>query len=123
MIDRRASRTRRCVRWSTIGARVKTGGAVRRQFRTTLDGLGSHFLHVRSRHPNALAIVMTHGWPGSIVEFMEIGAPLTDPTAHGGRAQDAFHFVAPSLPGFGFFRTSRPRAAGTPTVSPGRGAN
>lgn len=72
------------------------------QFRTTLDGLGIHFIHVRSKHPNALPIIITHGWPGSIIEFMQIIAPLTDPTAHGGRAEDAFHFVAPSLPGFGF---------------------
>ena len=80
------------------------------QFRTTLDGLGIHFIHVRSKHPNALPIVMTHGWPGSIIEFMEIVAPLTDPTAHGGRAEDAFHFVAPSLPGFGF--SDKPSARG-----------
>jgi pimeloyl-ACP methyl ester carboxylesterase len=80
------------------------------QFRTTLDGLGIHFIHVRSKHPNALPIIMTHGWPGSIVEFMEIVAPLTDPTSHGGRAEDAFHFVAPSLPGFGF--SDKPSARG-----------
>ena len=80
------------------------------QFRTTLDGLGIHFIHVRSKHPNALPIVMTHGWPGSIIEFMQIIAPLTDPTAHGGRAEDAFHFVAPSLPGFGF--SDKPSARG-----------
>ena len=72
------------------------------QFRTTIDGLGIHFIHARSKHTNALPIVMTHGWPGSVIEFMEIVAPLTDPTAHGGRAEDAFHIVAPSLPGFGF---------------------
>ena len=80
------------------------------QFRTTLHGLGIHFIHVRSKHPNALPIVMTHGWPGSIIEFMEVVAPLTDPTAHGGRAEDAFHFVAPSLPGFGF--SDKPSARG-----------
>jgi epoxide hydrolase len=80
------------------------------QFRTTLDGLGIHFIHVRSKHPNALPIIMTHGWPGSVIEFMEIVAPLTDPTAHGGRAEDAFHFVAPSLPGFGF--SDKPSARG-----------
>ena len=72
------------------------------QFRTTINGLGIHFIHARSRHPNALPIVMTHGWPGSIIEFLDIVEPLTNPTAHGGRAEDAFHFVAPSLPGFGF---------------------
>ncbi|MBC8118912.1 MAG: epoxide hydrolase, partial [Burkholderiaceae bacterium] len=72
------------------------------QFRATIDGLGIHFIHARSKHANALPIVMTHGWPGSVIEFMEIFAPMTDPTAHGGRAEDAFHVVAPSLPGFGF---------------------
>jgi pimeloyl-ACP methyl ester carboxylesterase len=72
------------------------------QFETEVDGLNLHLIHARSRHSDALPLVMTHGWPGSIVEFMEIVAPLTDPTAHGGTAEDAFHFVAPSLPGFGF---------------------
>ena len=80
------------------------------QFRTTIDGLGIHFIHARSKHANALPIVMTHGWPGSVIEFMEIVAPLTDPTAHGGRAEDAFHVVAPSLPGFGF--SDKPSAKG-----------
>lgn len=72
------------------------------QFETEVDGLTLHFIHAQSRHSDALPVVMTHGWPGSIIEFMEIVAPLTDPTAHGSRAEDAFHFVAPSLPGFGF---------------------
>ena len=72
------------------------------QFRTTLDGLGIHFIHARSPHANALPLIMTHGWPGSIIEFLEIVTPLINPTAHGGREGDAFHFVAPSLPGFGF---------------------
>jgi pimeloyl-ACP methyl ester carboxylesterase len=67
-----------------------------------IDGLDIHFLHVRSPHADALPVVITHGWPGSIIEFLEIIEPLTDPTAHGGEAQDAFHVVAPSLPGFGF---------------------
>ena len=80
------------------------------QFRTTIDGLGIHFIHARSKHANALPILMSHGWPGSVIEFMEIVAPLTDPTAHGGRAEDAFHFIAPSLPGFGF--SDRPSAQG-----------
>ncbi len=70
--------------------------------RTTIDGLGIHFLHHRSPHPDALPLVLTHGWPGSIVEFLEVIEPLTDPTAHGGRAEDAFHVVVPSLPGYGF---------------------
>nr|WP_224362340.1 epoxide hydrolase family protein [Hyalangium versicolor] len=72
------------------------------QFRTQIDGLGIHFLHVRSPHPNALPIILTHGWPGSIVEFLKIIGPLTEPTRYGGRAEDAFHVVIPSLPGFGF---------------------
>lgn len=72
------------------------------QFRTTIDGLKIHFLHVRSPHAGALPLVMTHGWPGSIVEFLKVIGPLTDPTAHGGDAADAFHVVCPSLPGYGF---------------------
>ena len=72
------------------------------QFRATIDGLGIHFLHLRSPHPGALALVITHGWPGSIVEFLDAIGPLTDPPAHGGDARDAFHVVCPSLPGYGF---------------------
>ena len=72
------------------------------QFRTEIDGLGIHFLHVRSPHAGALPLVITHGWPGSIVEFLKVVGPLTDPTAHGGEAADAFHVVSPSLPGYGF---------------------
>jgi epoxide hydrolase len=72
------------------------------QFRTVIDGLGIHFLHVRSPHPAALPLVITHGWPGSIVEFLDVIGPLTDPTAHGGEERDAFHVVCPSLPGYGF---------------------
>jgi epoxide hydrolase len=72
------------------------------QYRTAIDGLDIHFLHVRSPHADALPIVITHGWPGSIIEFLAIIEPLTDPTGHGGEAQDAFHVIAPSLPGFGF---------------------
>jgi len=72
------------------------------QYRTRIDGLGIHFIHVQSTHPNALPIVLTHGWPGSFVEFLEIIGPLSDPTRHGGRAEDAFHVVVPSLPGFAF---------------------
>ena len=72
------------------------------QFRTEIDGLGIHFLHVRSRHPEALPIIFSHGWPGSVLEFLELIDPLVDPTAHGGRAEDAFHVVIPSQPGFGF---------------------
>ncbi len=72
------------------------------QYRTEIDGLGIHFLHVRSRETNALPILITHGWPSSVIEFLKIIDPLTNPTAHGGRAADAFHVVAPSLPGFAF---------------------
>jgi pimeloyl-ACP methyl ester carboxylesterase len=72
------------------------------QFRTEIDDLGIHFLHVRSPHAGALPLVITHGWPGSIVEFLEAIGPLTDPPAHGGDAADAFHIVAPSLPGYGW---------------------
>jgi epoxide hydrolase len=72
------------------------------QYRTELDGLKIHFLHIRSRETNALPILITHGWPGSVIEFFKIIDPLTNPTAHGGRAEDAFHVVAPSLPGFAF---------------------
>jgi pimeloyl-ACP methyl ester carboxylesterase len=72
------------------------------QFTTQIDGVDIHFIHVRSRHENALPLVMTHGWPGSVVELLESIGPLTDPTAHGGHAEDAFHLVLPSLPGYGF---------------------
>src|SRR6201987_3926453 len=72
------------------------------QYRTQIDGLGIHFIHVRSPNPNALPIILTHGWPGSFVEFLEIIGPLSDPTRFGGRAEDAFHVVVPSLPGFAF---------------------
>jgi pimeloyl-ACP methyl ester carboxylesterase len=72
------------------------------QFRTDLDGLGIHFLHIRSRHEEALPLVLTHGWPGSIIEFVKVIPALTDPTAHGGEASDAFHVVCPALPGYGF---------------------
>lgn len=72
------------------------------QFKTAIDGLDLHFLHVRSPHDNALPLIVTHGWPGSFVEFHKVIEPLTNPTAHGGRAEDAFHIVCPSLPGFAF---------------------
>ncbi len=80
------------------------------QFRTQIDGLGIHFLHVKSKHSNALPIIMTHGWPGSVVELLKVLGPLTDPTAHGGKAEDAFHEVVPSLPGYGF--SDKPTARG-----------
>jgi len=72
------------------------------QFRTEVDGVGIHFLHVRSPEPGALPLVITHGWPGSVLEFLAAIGPLTDPVAHGGEARDAFHLVCPALPGYGF---------------------
>jgi pimeloyl-ACP methyl ester carboxylesterase len=72
------------------------------QFTTEIDGVEIHFIHVRSQHENALPLIMTHGWPGSVIELLETVGPLTDPTAHGGQAEDAFHLVLPSLPGYGF---------------------
>ncbi|MCF6120944.1 epoxide hydrolase [Mesorhizobium muleiense] len=72
------------------------------QFMTTIDGVDIHFIHVRSKHPNALPLIMTHGWPGSVFELLKTVGPLTDPTAHGGRAEDAFDLVLPSMPGYGF---------------------
>ena len=71
------------------------------QFVTQIDGVDIHFIHVRSQHENALPLIMTHGWPGSVIELLDIVGPLTDPTAHGGSAEDAFHLVLPSLPGYG----------------------
>ncbi len=79
------------------------------QFLTEIDGLDIHFIHVRSKHKNALPLIVTHGWPGSIIEQLKIIEPLTDPTAHGGSASDAFHIVVPSIPGYGF--------SGRPTVT------
>ena len=80
------------------------------QFITEIDGLDIHFIHVRSRHADALPLIVTHGWPGSVLELLKVIEPLTDPTAHGGAAQDAFHLVIPSLPGYGF--SARPQSAG-----------
>lgn len=80
------------------------------QFRTTIDGLGIHFVHVTSPEPGAFPLILTHGWPGSVTEFTDIIGPLTDPVAHGGDAGDAFHLVVPSLPGFGF--SDKPAATG-----------
>ncbi|WP_375775841.1 epoxide hydrolase family protein [Bradyrhizobium sp. ma5] len=80
------------------------------QFTTEIDGLDIHFIHARSRHPEARPLIITHGWPGSVVEFHKVIEPLTDPTAYGGSAADAFHVVCPSLPGFGF--SAKPAATG-----------
>src|SRR5512133_4026229 len=80
------------------------------QFVTEIDGVDVHFIHVRSSHEDALPLIMTHGWPGSVIEQIDTVGPLTDPTAHGGSAEDAFHLVLPSLPGYGF--SSRPAELG-----------
>src|SRR3954467_15879764 len=72
------------------------------QFMTEIDGLDIHFIHVRSPHENALPLIITHGWPGSVIEMLNVIGPLTDPTAHGGSAEDAFDVVVPSMPGYGF---------------------
>src|SRR5690606_22968204 len=79
------------------------------QFTTEIDGQNVHFLHVRSPEPDALPLLITHGWPGSVVEFTHVIGPLTDPRAHGGDPADAFHVVAPSIPGFGFSGPTRER--------------
>jgi pimeloyl-ACP methyl ester carboxylesterase len=87
------------------------------QFRTTIDGLGIHFLHVRSPEPDALPLVITHGWPGSVVEFLKVVGPLSDPVAHGGDAADAFHVVCPSLPGFGWSDKPTEPGWGVPRIA------
>ena len=80
------------------------------QFITTIDGLDIHFIHVRSKHENAMPLIVTHGWPGSVIEQLRIIDPLTDPTSHGAGASDAFHLVIPSIPGYGF--SAKPTATG-----------
>ena len=90
------------------------------QFVTKIDGVDIHFIHVKSRHPNAMPLIMTHGWPGSVIELIKTVGPLTDPTTHGGTAGDAFHVVMPSLPGYGF--SGEPtESAGGPAASAVRG--
>ncbi|CAM5630221.1 MULTISPECIES: epoxide hydrolase family protein [Streptomyces] len=96
--------------WRRLERRINALG----QYRTLIDGLGIHFLHVRSRHADATPLILTHGWPGSFVEFLKAIGPLTDPTAYGGTAQDAFHVVIPSVPGFGF--SDRPTSTGWTTA-------
>ena len=115
-ISRRACSWRRCRQlvdywakshdWRKVEAQLNALP----QFITEIDGLDIHFIHVRSKHDNALPMIVTHGWPGSIIEQMKIIDPLTDPTAHGGTAADAFHVVIPSLPGYGF--SGKPTAPG-----------
>ena len=92
--------------WRKVEARMNSYP----QFITEIDGLDIHFLHIRSEHDNALPLIVTHGWPGSIIEQMKIIDPLTNPTAHGGSASDAFHLVIPSMPGYGF--SGKPTATG-----------
>ncbi|SDA35366.1 epoxide hydrolase family protein [Sphingomonas sp. NFR15] len=92
--------------WRKIEARLNALP----MFITEIDGLDIHFIHVRSRHDHALPMILTHGWPGSVLEFLKVIGPLTDPTAHGGKAEDAFHLVIPSIPGFGF--SARPTTIG-----------
>jgi pimeloyl-ACP methyl ester carboxylesterase len=92
--------------WRKIEARINALP----QFMTEIDGLDIHFIHVRSKHENALPLIVTHGWPGSIIEQLKIIGPLTDPPAHGGSASDAFDIVIPSLPGYGF--SAKPTATG-----------
>ena len=100
--------------WRTVETRLNALP----QFVTEIDGLDIHFIHVRSRHEDALPIVITHGWPGSIIEQLKVIEPLTDPTAHGGGASDAFHVVVPSLPGYGF--SGKPTATGWDPVRTAR---
>ena len=88
------------------------------QFTTEIDGVDIHFIHVRSQHEDAMPLIMTHGWPGSVIELLETVGPLTDPTAHGGQAEDAFHLVLPSLPGYGF--SSEPAELGWDAARTGR---
>jgi pimeloyl-ACP methyl ester carboxylesterase len=92
--------------WRKVEARMNAYP----QFLTEIDGLDIHFIHVRSQHENALPVIITHGWPGSIIEQLKIVEPLTNPTAHGGSASDAFHVVIPSIPGYGF--SGRPTTTG-----------
>jgi pimeloyl-ACP methyl ester carboxylesterase len=88
------------------------------QFKTQIDGVDIHFIHVESAHENALPLIMTHGWPGSVIELLETIGPLTDPTTHGGRAEDAFHLVLPSIPGYGF--SAEPTEVGWGPIRIGR---
>src|SRR5580692_5512113 len=97
--------------WRKIEAKMN----ILPQFITEIDGLDIHFIHVRSKHDNALPLIVTHGWPGSIIEQIKIIDPLTNPTAHGGSASDAFDLVIPSLPGYGF--SGKPTAPGWTPIS------
>jgi pimeloyl-ACP methyl ester carboxylesterase len=87
------------------------------QFKTEIDGIDVHFIHVKSRHANALPLIITHGWPGSVIEMLEVVGPLTDPTAHGGSAADAFDLVLPSIPGYGFSDEPKERGYGPERIA------
>jgi len=104
--------------WRKVETRLNTLP----NFITEIDGLDIHFIHVRSKHESALPLIVTHGWPGSVVEQLKIIDPLTNPTAHGGTASDAFHLVIPSIPGYGYSgRPSTTRPGGTPPTLHGPG--
>ena len=109
--------------WARRLRLARARGAAERdpQFITDIDGQTIHFLHVRSPEPDALPLMLTHGWPSSPVEFLEVIGPLTDPRAHGGDPADAFHVVIPSLPGYGFSTPVRDRAGATCSGSRRRG--
>src|SRR4026209_1358952 len=100
--------------WRKVEARLN----VLPQFITEIDGLDIHFIHVRSKHENALPVIVTHGWPGSVIEQLKIVDPLVNPTAHGGKASDAFHVVIPSMPGYGF--SGKPTTTGWDQARIGR---
>jgi pimeloyl-ACP methyl ester carboxylesterase len=100
--------------WRKVEARLKDLP----QFITEIDGLDIHFIHVRSKHENALPVIITHGWPGSVIEQLKIIDPLVDPTAHGGKESDAFHVVIPSMPGYGF--SGKPTTTGWDQARIGR---
>ena len=100
--SRRSRRSPATGRRTTTGARSRQRFAALPHFVTRIDGVDIHFIHVRSKHEDALPLIVTHGWPGSTIEQLKIIEPLTDPTAHGADAADAFHLVIPSLPGHGF---------------------
>ena len=102
-VRRLADRWRQSYDWRAWEARLNEPP----QFTTTIDGQSVHFIHVRSPEPDALPVIATHGWPGSIVEFLDVIGPLTDPASHGGDPADAFHLVVPSLPGYGFSGPTR----------------
>ncbi|MFB8765251.1 epoxide hydrolase family protein [Nocardiopsis alba] len=99
--------------WRAAEARLNA----RPQFTTEIDGVRTHFLHVRSPEPDALPLIMTHGWPSSVTEFLDVLGPLSDPRSHGGDPRDAFHLVVPGLPGFGFSETTTPDGPGTGRIA------